>query len=77
MPTLLRVDGFQFFFFANDHPPPHVHVKKADDYAKIDFLTGIVLYQDMKPADLKHARELSIIHKDDLRRAWDEWFKDR
>src|SRR3989442_1801226 len=30
MPTLLRVEGFRFFFFSNEgQEPPHVHVSKA------------------------------------------------
>ena len=26
MPTLLRQDGFKFFFYANEHEPKHIHV---------------------------------------------------
>ena len=26
MPTLLRKDGFKFFFYANEHEPKHIHV---------------------------------------------------
>jgi len=30
MPTLLRVEGFRFFFFSNEgQEPPHVHVGRA------------------------------------------------
>jgi hypothetical protein len=36
MPTLLLQDGFQFFFYANEHEPKHVHVVKGDEYAKIE-----------------------------------------
>jgi hypothetical protein len=36
MPTLLRVEGFRFSFFAGDGvEPPHVHVSKGDAAAKI------------------------------------------
>ena len=75
MPTVLRIEGFQFFFFANDHAPPHIHVIKGDDYAKIDFISGNVLENDMSPSDLKKARELCRQNKRLLKEAWDEWFK--
>jgi len=38
MPTILRVHGFKFFFFANDHIPMHVLVEKGDDYAKMEVM---------------------------------------
>ena len=35
MPTVLRVGGFRFFFFSNEgNEPPHIHVEKAECYAK-------------------------------------------
>lgn len=29
MPTVLKVDGFKFVIFTDDHEPAHVHVFKA------------------------------------------------
>jgi len=29
------IAGFEFYIFPNDHGWPHVHVYKADGYAKI------------------------------------------
>lgn len=34
MPELLRIFGLRFFFYSNDHPPPHVHVRNADGEAR-------------------------------------------
>ena len=35
MPTVLRVNGFRFFFFSNEGgEPAHVHVEREDSYAK-------------------------------------------
>lgn len=37
MPTMLRVEGFRFFFYANEgdpREPPHVHVRRAGSEAK-------------------------------------------
>ncbi len=35
VPTVLRMDGFRFFFFSNEGwEPAHVHVESAESYAK-------------------------------------------
>ena len=35
MPTVLRVGGYRFIIFTNDHNPPHIHVQRAEGGAKI------------------------------------------
>lgn len=36
MPTVLRVEGFRFFFYAVDCPEPiHVHVTRGEGLAKV------------------------------------------
>ncbi len=39
MPTVLRKDGFKFFFYSNEHEPKHIHVLKGSGFAKIDLVT--------------------------------------
>ena len=35
MPTVLRVHGYRFYFWSDEGvEPPHVHVRRAGDYAK-------------------------------------------
>ena len=35
MPTILRLDGYRFFFFSNEHDEPaHIHVEFGDKLAK-------------------------------------------
>ena len=35
MPTVLRVEGFRFFFWSNErNEPAHIHVAKGDGIAK-------------------------------------------
>ncbi len=37
MPTILRHQGYRFFFYSNEgspREPPHVHVERGDDDAK-------------------------------------------
>ncbi|MGD9554716.1 MAG: DUF4160 domain-containing protein [Arcobacteraceae bacterium] len=35
MPTVLRVEGFRFFFFSDEHLPLHIHVEKGDGYIRV------------------------------------------
>ncbi len=35
MPTILRIEGFRFFFFSNEgREKPHVHIESGENYAK-------------------------------------------
>ncbi|WP_456430322.1 DUF4160 domain-containing protein, partial [Nitratifractor sp.] len=36
MPTVLRKDGFRFFFYSDEHTPSHIHVEKGEAYARIE-----------------------------------------
>jgi Domain of unknown function (DUF4160) len=36
MPTLLRLNGFRFYFFSHEpNEPPHVHIDKGDATIKV------------------------------------------
>jgi len=74
MPTLLNVDGFKFFFYANEHDPKHIHVMKDGDFAKIELASLKVTHNYMKPKNLNKALVLVTIHKDEFERKWDEYF---
>ncbi len=39
MPTILKLQGYRFFFFSNEHTPKHIHIQKQGKYAKIDLET--------------------------------------
>ncbi|MHB8905139.1 MAG: DUF4160 domain-containing protein [Melioribacteraceae bacterium] len=35
MPTILRTNGYRFFFFSREgNEPMHIHIEQADRYAK-------------------------------------------
>jgi len=42
MPTLLNLNGFKFFFYANEHEPKHVHVIYGGDFAKVELALQII-----------------------------------
>jgi hypothetical protein len=36
VPTILRIDGYRFYFYSHEpNEPPHVHVDKAEATAKV------------------------------------------
>jgi hypothetical protein len=39
MPTVLRINGYAFRLYTDDHPPPHVHVVHAGEKVVVDLDT--------------------------------------
>ncbi|HIP62136.1 MAG TPA: DUF4160 domain-containing protein [Sulfurovum sp.] len=74
MPTLLNLNSFKFFFYANEHDPMHIHVMHSDGFAKIELKDLRVIQNHMKPKDLKTALKITKEHKKEFERAWNEWF---
>jgi hypothetical protein len=75
MPTLLRVDGYRFFFFSDEHLPKHIHIEKSDRYMRIELETLKVT--DKYKMTSKEIRDVTAIvekHKDDFLEAWNEYF---
>ena len=77
MPTLLIKNGFKFFFYANEHEPKHIHVIKADEYAKINLLDARVVICKMKPKTIKMALDILEENKTVFIGEWDDWFSKR
>ncbi len=69
MPTVFRVDGYRFFFFSNENEePPHLHVEKAECYAKY------WLHPDVELASSRHFRERDLTKIKKLIEEKQEWF---
>jgi hypothetical protein len=70
--------GFRFFFYSNEsREPPHVHVRRAEGYAKVWLDTLIVA--DMNGFSPSRVREIVWIirtHHTSLVEAWHEHFRD-
>lgn len=77
MPTLLLQDGFKFFFYANEHLPMHVHVCKAGSYLKINLATMEVVECFMKTSELKSVMAITMEHRAEFVRKWNEFFNKR
>lgn len=76
MPTVLRVEGFRFFFFANEGTePPHIHVERGDAHAKLWLEPVDLAYSSgYKVQELRRVRELTMLHRDEFLRRWHEYF---
>jgi hypothetical protein len=70
MPVVLRVGGFSFSFYANDHSPPHVHVKRAGTSCRVLLDDVLVTDSTMRPADESKAVVLVARHREELGLAW-------
>jgi len=78
MPTVLRWQGYRFFFYSADgREPPHVHVTKDGKEAKI-WLADLVLALNMGYS----AKELNVIltktreEREAFLEAWRDYFAD-
>ena len=60
MPQVMKVDGFTFHMYPNDHPPPHVHVCRTGTWCVVllgsaDEPASLRENVDMKPIDTRRA----------------------
>jgi hypothetical protein len=75
MPTILRENGYRFFFFSNEHLPKHIHVEKSEKYLKVEIETLAIL--DSFKMTTKEQKEVVVIvekHQKLLLEAWNEYF---
>ncbi|MGH7856216.1 MAG: DUF4160 domain-containing protein [Candidatus Binatia bacterium] len=76
MPTLLRLEGFRFFFFSREgKEPAHVHVEKGDGVAKF-WLRPVKLdwSRGLKVQELSRVEEIVVDHRDEFEARWNEYF---
>ncbi len=75
MPTILRKNGFEFFFYSNEHLPRHIHVYKAGAAAKFN-LEPIVELEETDGMKMKQVNEAFVIvcqHREKLINAWNKY----
>lgn len=76
MPTILRVDGFRFYFYSDEgNEPAHIHVEKGGGRGKywLDPLQEDYM-RNFKAAEQRKARSLIELHQEDFKNAWNEYF---
>lgn len=77
MPTILRIDGYRFFFYSNEsNEPLHIHIEKGDAIAKV-WLDPEILpvyfinYTKKEERDIMKVISLNIVI---LKEKWHEYF---
>lgn len=78
MPTLLRLNGFRFYFYSHEpNEPPHVHVDKSGCSAKV-WLSPIALAKNhgFRAKDLTQLLKMVEDHSDSFEAAWYEYFNE-
>lgn len=76
MPEVLRIRGYRFFFFSREgNEPPHIHVERAEKYAKY-WLEPIELAESrrFRSHELRLVRQLIEEHRDEFIAAWNSHF---
>ena len=76
MPTILRVDGYRFYFYSHEpNEPPHVHVDKAEATAKV-WLEDVRIHKSRGFRSKERTAILALVteHRDMMLEAWHEYF---
>ena len=75
-PTVLRKDGFRFYFFSREEARAHVHVQHAKGEAKVWLAPKIelALNQGLKARQVATALRLVQENEDVIRKAWSTHF---
>jgi hypothetical protein len=74
MPIVFVKDGYEFFFYSNEHEPIHVHVRHGGGEAVFDVeeLVELRESQKMKMNELNKAQKLAREHRDMIMEKWHE-----
>lgn len=77
MPTVLRIDGYRFFFFSNEgNEPVHIHVESGDGYCKFWLNPASVAYSiGYNSTELNKIRKLVEEHSALIENYWYEYFR--
>jgi patatin-like phospholipase/acyl hydrolase len=75
MPELLRIFGLRFFFYSNDHNPPHIHVRNADGEARFTIEeVNCIENAGLKNKDINLSISIIEENKDLFLQRWNEFF---
>ena len=76
MPTVLRLNGYRFFFFSLEgNEPPHIHIEYGDKIAKF-WLRPVNLASSsgFRSHELTKVRTIVIEYSKQFLEKWDEYF---
>lgn len=74
MPSVLRVGGFTFRIYPNDHTPAHVHVQRAECEARVTLETVEVKTNvGFKSSEISRIIDIVKDHQEMLLQVWDTY----
>lgn len=75
-PTLLRKNGFRYFFFSREEPRMHVHVSGADGEAKfwLEPVVAIASQSGLRSGQLTELQQTVEENADAFRHLWQRHF---
>jgi len=75
MPTVMRREGWRFFFYSDEHEPKHIHAEKGDAYIRIELdLAEVTDCYRVSPREIKKVLRIVEQEKEYIEKAWDEYF---
>jgi len=77
MPTVLRIEGYRFYFYSHEpNEPPHVHVDRAEATAKI-WLEDVTVATSRRFRTKERNAILARVeeHREMMLEAWHEYFR--
>jgi len=74
MPKIFEKDGFKFFFYSNEHPPIHVHVRYGGGEAVFVVEASVELREShgLNVRDLGKAQSLAEENRKLIIKRWNE-----
>jgi len=76
LPTVIKVGGYRFFFFSNENDEPlHIHVEKAENYAKF-WLKPVSLARNIgfNQPEIKEIRKILFENQTLIEEKWNGYF---
>ena len=70
MPTIARLSNCTVYIYADDHAPPHFHLRGPDSNAMISIESAEVIAGRAHGRDLAEAQRWVNANRDLLRREW-------
>lgn len=75
MPTVLRIKGYRFFFYTNEHLPVHIHIENENKTAKFNLEPFELVYtRRFNASEIAEMRKLVVENKEFLIKKWNEYF---
>ena len=76
MPTILRVNGFRFFFYSEEgNEPIHIHVDFAGKRAKFWVRPDVILASNLglKASEIRKAKDIIVKYVSLIEEKWNEY----